>query len=184
MLAKSILDRLSTEPPWVFVTNSFGAIVAMEIARIHPEVVHALIISGCPGLKDYSPIPKNTRKLTLTDCAKIADSLFYDKAHISDSLIDATFKSLQQPGRMREFVRCLKIAKTYGVALAVEQLACPVLLAWGEHDLLTPFEPWKAVVGTRPNTTVQLISNSGHSPMIEQPVAFASAVSEFLNSFQ
>jgi pimeloyl-ACP methyl ester carboxylesterase len=69
-----------------------------------------------------------------------------------------------------------------GVRPAADRLAAlgkPVLVVWGERDVLTPTAPnverYRAA-----GLAVTVIPGAGHSPMVETPGAFVNAVTEFI----
>lgn len=57
-------------------------------------------------------------------------------------------------------------------------LGKPVLVFWGENDVLTPTAPnvtRYAAAGFSP----RVIAGAGHRPMVEKPAEFVSAVADF-----
>jgi 2-succinyl-6-hydroxy-2,4-cyclohexadiene-1-carboxylate synthase len=55
----------------------------------------------------------------------------------------------------------------------------PVLVVWGENDVLTPTQPNVSRYRAAGLETV-VIAGSGHSPIVEKPAEFVSAVKQFV----
>ena len=62
------------------------------------------------------------------------------------------------------------------------QIECPTLIVVGEQDGLTPPADSEAMAKAIPNSKLVKIPEAGHLSNLEQPAAFNSAVSSFLNS--
>jgi len=62
-----------------------------------------------------------------------------------------------------------------------QSVACPVLLALGEHDFISPPTAWTD--DTRPpRATTELFARSAHNPFVEQPHEFVAAVDRWLKA--
>lgn len=64
---------------------------------------------------------------------------------------------------------------------AVSELAMPVHLVVGEVDQLCPPDAMRAIAGLIAQVELTVISDAGHSPYFEDPVAFNTAVIGFLD---
>jgi pimeloyl-ACP methyl ester carboxylesterase len=56
----------------------------------------------------------------------------------------------------------------------------PALVICGKHDLLVPPAVGRELSDTLPDAHWELISNCAHFPPVEQPVATAEAITQFL----
>jgi pimeloyl-ACP methyl ester carboxylesterase len=65
------------------------------------------------------------------------------------------------------------------VADRLAELNKPVLVVWGEKDVLTPTPPNVTRYGAA-GLTPRVIAGSGHSPMIETPEAFLAKLADFI----
>ena len=65
------------------------------------------------------------------------------------------------------------------IAIDLAGLGKPVLVVWGEQDVLTPtaanVERYR-----RAGLTPTIIPKVGHSPMVEAPGEFVNAITEFI----
>lgn len=60
------------------------------------------------------------------------------------------------------------------------KLHIPVLILTGDKDQIIPPEKAKAMAAVVPKSTLTIIENSGHMPMLEQPDATTTAILDFL----
>ena len=65
------------------------------------------------------------------------------------------------------------------VADTLTGLDKPVLVVWGETDVLTPTDP-NVTRYLAAGLSPRIIAGSGHSPMVEKPDEFLSAIGEFV----
>jgi len=164
------------------LANSFGGLVALAFARRHPERVNALVLSGTPGLGDETNLGVGApRKLTRDYAFQLADHLFYDRATITDAMVDATFAAVTQPGARRNIVRLLRVARTARLEQWLGEVNVPTLLLWGAEDRVTPVAPWRTVAGRLPAARLVTVARCGHSPIVERPDDFCSLVAPFLD---
>src|SRR5207237_5121173 len=77
-------------------------------------------------------------------------------------------------------VRALKASRQYPIQDVLPEIRCPVLLAWGENDRVTPVEYWKLWACALDTLHLQTIPQCGHSPMIERPGVFNELLLGFL----
>jgi pimeloyl-ACP methyl ester carboxylesterase len=62
----------------------------------------------------------------------------------------------------------------------LQHIAEPTLVVWGERDRLVPTRLAQTWVDSIPNSRLELIPDSAHVPMVENPDAFTRAVLDFL----
>jgi pimeloyl-ACP methyl ester carboxylesterase len=62
------------------------------------------------------------------------------------------------------------------------QLEVPTRLVWGTGDRVLPYSQAKEAVSRLQEGSLELISDCGHSPHVEQPERFVSALDRFLKA--
>jgi pimeloyl-ACP methyl ester carboxylesterase len=62
---------------------------------------------------------------------------------------------------------------------ALERVACPVLLVWGERDRMVTHRGARLVTEALPDTTYALLDGIGHCPQVEAPERVADLLAEF-----
>jgi pimeloyl-ACP methyl ester carboxylesterase len=172
----------------VLVGHSMGGYVAIALAERDSERVERVVISDSPADASLTEMPT----LAGLACAPIIGPAV-------DRLrpVDAITGSSLQTGFAADFPvpplahRSLERLTHTGVCQsgaqaddrpAVERLAGlgkPVLVLWGERDVLTPtaanVERYRQA-GLAPT----VIRTAGHSPMVEAPGQFVTAITEFI----
>jgi pimeloyl-ACP methyl ester carboxylesterase len=80
----------------------------------------------------------------------------------------------------RGFVDAVAAAGRAVHATVPEAITCPVLLVWGERDLIAP--PWCArqMHGRLPDSELVVFAGAGHTPMIEFPERFNDLALRFI----
>jgi pimeloyl-ACP methyl ester carboxylesterase len=166
----------------VLCANSLGALVAMDFTFHFPDRVEALVISGSPGLPSQTK-PKMTvsRTVTVESAYAVANLLCYDRACLTDEMIETTFALLAHRGVLINIARALKAARDYDVRSILPHIDCPTLMIWGAHDRVTPVAEWQREIRLVKHGTLKLVEQYGHCPMLEQPNAFNAELLEFLS---
>lgn len=76
----------------------------------------------------------------------------------------------------------LAIYNTWDVSDKLSQIPCPVLHLYGEDDFTVLESSKKEILEKIPNVKAQVLERAGHFSALEQPVAFAKAVAEFVKA--
>lgn len=165
----------------VLFGNSLGALVALRLATLRPQAIIGLVISGAPGLGDVSLGLDPRDALSLDFAWKVATKVFVNPNAVPRQDIERIFRDVATPAGLATMARLLRSVRHYDTAVLLPQVRQPVLLAWGEHDLITPPEPWREHLSAFPDAEMVSIEDSGHCPMIEQPALFGDLVLDFLD---
>ncbi|RWA15421.1 hypothetical protein MBRU_10250 [Mycolicibacterium brumae DSM 44177] len=173
------------------VGHSMGGGVATAVAESAPELVDKVVVVdtyGDAGLKSMPALGEAVCWPLLgpaLDRFRAIDAV--DKSSLQTGFApdypvpEFAYRSLQ---RLTHTGVCDStviddLNATRPVAERLAGLGRPVLVLWGEHDVLTPTEPnvrRYADAGLAPT----VIAGSGHSPMVEKPDEFLAAVTPFL----
>ena len=78
--------------------------------------------------------------------------------------------------------RALRATKGYDARPLFDRIECPVLLLCGACDEVSPLEKWRDAATSFPDAEFVEIPDSGHSPMLEEPDLFASALLDWLDT--
>ena len=62
---------------------------------------------------------------------------------------------------------------------ALADIACPVLLIWGDRDRMVTHEGSRHILDALPETTYVLLDGVGHCPQVEAPERFVAALEDF-----
>jgi pimeloyl-ACP methyl ester carboxylesterase len=175
----------------VLVGHSMGGLVATALAESAPELVERVVVADTPGAQGMVAMPVLGNAVcwpvlgAALDRFRSIDAV--DKPSLQTGFAagfavpELAYQSLK---RMTHNALC--DAKTAGdineqraVADRLAGLGKPVQVVWGEDDVLTPTQPnvdrYRAA-GLDP----VVIAGSGHSPIVEKPAEFVSAVKQFV----
>jgi pimeloyl-ACP methyl ester carboxylesterase len=154
------LDRENIERA-VIGGNSLGGHVALAMALRNPKRVVGLLLAGSSGLFERSFDRKVPRRP-------------------SREWISEIHGTLSDIGRTMKIIRMAKSAKQDNLREVLHRIRCPVLLAWGADDTITP--PVVACEFKKyiPHAELEFINDCGHAPNIERPQELSGIMQRFL----
>ncbi|PJZ00738.1 alpha/beta hydrolase [Bacillus vallismortis] len=172
----------------VIVGNSLGGLLAMELASLIPEKVAAIVASGAPGMGSINlgigPPKKGSKEESKEWFRNLSEQLFVDQNCVNDKQLELLSEFFSNRRSFINMVRLAKEADRYDAKLLLPKIECPTLMLWGDQDKVSPIEPWEKSLTLNPQIQLQVIENSGHSPMMEKPKEFWHSVDRFLNNIQ
>ncbi len=197
----SFLDAVGVERA-VVVGNSFGGLVALHLAFSEPARVSALVLSDSAGLgRTVSPV---LAAVTLPGAGELARALAktrlgaYQRAvrralllfarpwQIPLKWVKDQYKLAQLPnftdatlGSVRTVVG--PMGQREVLLDRFPQLRMPTLIVWGIEDRVLPYSQAKDAIALVQDGSLELISNCGHLPHVEQPKRFVSTLGGFLS---
>lgn len=165
---------------------SFGALLALAIARARPGLVRSLILSDATlGRAHDAP---DVRERWWRHRERLAADL---STHSRERAAEIAGPDAA-PEIVEEIAAHMRRARPAGylaVARAIADtdarpwlgaLDVPTLVVCGEHDRVTGLDVSTTLSRTLPDARLVTVQGAGHAPHIEQPIAFAQAVREFL----
>lgn len=159
--------------------NSLGGHVAMRLYLANPDLVSCMILSATSGLYEHSvdtlPV-RPDEKFVREHMARV----FYHKKFITDEAVDEIAKILASRTNTLNLIHAARSAKKDNLLNELKNIKCPVLLLWGEDDLVTTIEVAEMFKKNIPNAKLVTVKGCGHAPMIEHPEWFAKEVEVFL----
>lgn len=160
------------------------------VARPRRDVLTGFIAPMIPGL---GPRLYRAHVRRRTPEILVREMLLRNVAH-PDAVSRETIAALEDearetastPGRARALERtnralgwAISGARERTWALA-RSLRVPVLLVWGEHDLMLPVQTGEAAVREIPGAQLVVLDGLGHNPYLEAPERFARTVLTFV----
>lgn len=172
----------------VLVGHSMGGIVATAVADRYPDLADKVVVSDTPGADELVALPLLGKMVCWPVIGPAMDHFRQVPAITESSLqtgFDANypvpdFAYLSLERLTFKGVCDSKGGTRPGVAATLADLGKPVLVIWGETDVLTPTAP-NVTSYTAAGLSPRVIAGSGHSPMVEKPAEFLSAISEFVS---
>ncbi|MDO3379801.1 alpha/beta fold hydrolase [Geoalkalibacter halelectricus] len=189
---------------WVvdtFVPNSYsmlghsmGAAIAMRYASKYPENLEKLILANTAGILHRTVI---TKTLLQPNISQNAPDLPKHVSQRADLLIGNVIDALNRIPLdidtllRNDFLRTTFIgrdpARVAALALVAEDFSpevfgiqTPTLILWGDRDAVAPLRTAHILRSNLPYSDLQIISETGHVPMLENPQIFNDAVIAYL----
>lgn len=197
----SFLDAVGVEHA-VVVGNSFGGLVALHLALSEPARVSALVLSDSAGLgRVVNPVMAaitlpgegelaralaKTRLGAYQRAVRRALLLFARPWQIPLKWVKDQYKLAQLPNFTDATLASLRttVDATGQREVLLDQLPrlqMPTLVVWGTEDKLIPYSQAKDAIARLQDGSLELISNCGHLPHVEQPKRFVSVLGQFLS---
>ncbi|PYI64679.1 hypothetical protein CVV68_21305 [Arthrobacter livingstonensis] len=182
--------------------NSVGGYWTLAYALAHPDRVDRLILIGEPAGSTRTLDPKVrilgtpiVNRLILSTIGrphrdpKALRGLMADPAKASGDVIDCFFAAASIPGAqvawrtMLELITGLRKPNnlTYALIPQLPTLQCPVLIAWGEHDM-APVTAGRELSRHIKKARFELIKDAGLIGWLDQPEAVGRLVRDFMNA--
>lgn len=168
----------------VAIGCAIGSLVAATYAAMDAAEVKALVLS------DTAPELGEESRLRTT--ARIEEVKQRGMAALLPGAIDLAFKNQPDDERRRSYAARFAANDPAGyIAIAggmigtdikpcLAALACPTLVAVGEHDVLLPPSLSRQVHALVPGSAFHVIPGAAHFPPYQAPEAFAALVQGFL----
>ncbi len=171
---------------------SWGGLLAQEFYRLYPSRVLRLILAGTYAgwLGSLGPDVARER---LTRCEREShlppDEIvpkwvpveFFHDASVDLAHEMANVVSSFHPAGFRLMAKSLAETDT---TAALEQIAVPVMLLWGEADRRSPVDVAERLASVIPGAELALIPEAGHISNMEQPERFNAGLRRFCQATQ
>lgn len=181
-LVEAYLPLLGQDSPVTIVGTSYGGMIAMLLAQERPEAVSRVIIADSGGFNAANSGHAFDRHDTDGYAAKLAHVIYHnpDKIRLNDlyRLQDTLKKHKRNVARLMNVANSDLSAPKHLEALG--KLGVPVHAIWGECDVVTPLSAAEFSL-KKFGATIDVIPDSGHSPMCESPLEFAELVNRRLS---
>lgn len=170
------IDGAQTRP-WI-LGHSLGAAIALETARMWPDMAAGLIlVNASTSLPLSEPFMER-----LVKDIPMAMGGFLQKAAgpgagpaIADTAL-ATINSLPPQTVINDFKAC----RTYNALPYLKDITLPVLVVYGEDDVITRPAEAREIASKLANATMAGIEHMGHMGILEAPDKIAGQIGRFL----
>lgn len=184
-----LLDGLGIRKAYV-LGHSLGGFIAQELALTRPDLVEKLILASTTyGGPTVIPItPEALEVLTKRDGnpvelvrrgIQVACAPGFGERHpeVVQELLEYRLTNPVPPAQYQAQVMA---GAAHNAENRIGQIACPVLVLFGEHDKVVPLGNAELLAGKLPNARVKILSGVGHVFPVEDPEATVQAILEFL----
>ncbi|ARC55636.1 Dihydrolipoyllysine-residue acetyltransferase component of acetoin cleaving system [Frondihabitans sp. 762G35] len=194
----AFLDALGIDSVDV-VGNSLGGAVAMALAVRDPGRVRHLVLINSAGFG--STVTSALRAIAVPVVGRVLlrpsektarqteRALFRDRSFVSEERIARSLRRGSRRGAMRAFrevahdlgtIRGIRPAWRARLTSAVAASRTPVLVLWGDRDLILPAEHLREAQRLLPDATTHLFAETGHMPHLERADEVAALILPFL----
>ena len=191
----SFLEKLKLEK-FHLAGNSLGGNIAWNYTADYPSKVEKLILvdaSGLPTNKSQPAIFKMAKTPILNSLflyitprfliKKNIEEVYEDDSKITDELINRYHKMALRVGNRKAFIDRAKTDFKLDAQVNLEKLKSiqtPTLLIWGAKDLWIPLANGIRMNEILVNSKLEVLENSGHVPMEENPRESLKLMNDFL----
>ena len=176
--------------------NSLGGNIAWNYSSEHPAKVEKLILvdaSGLPTNKEPPAIFKMAKTPVLRSLflyvtpkmliTKNIKEVYADDDKVTDELVTRYHKMALRAGNRQAFIDRAKTDFKLDAKINTDRLKSiqtPTLLIWGAKDLWIPLDNGKRMNRILVNSKLEVLENSGHVPMEENPKESLELLKNFL----
>jgi pimeloyl-ACP methyl ester carboxylesterase len=187
LIYEEAIRRLDLDEKPVVVGQSFGGMMALELAAAYPGLFGKLVVLDPIGLwRDDAPVanwiaapPQELPGMLFYDPEGEAAQAMFAMPEDPEAAVKAQAALVWAIGCTGKFVWPIP---DKGLASRLHRVDVPTLVVWGREDRLNPVvyaeEFGRRIKGSR----VEVIGECGHVPQAEQPEATYDLVSQFLAS--
>ncbi|MEL6656960.1 MAG: alpha/beta hydrolase [Bacteroidota bacterium] len=160
--------------------NSLGGHVSLLYTLAHPNKVRSVCLTGSSGLFENSMGSSFPRRGDYEFIRNKTEKTFFDPKVATKELVDEVFNTVNDRNRAIRIIATAKSAVRHNLSDKLDQIKVPTLLIWGKQDIITP-----PFVGEKFNeliegSTLHLVDECGHAPMMEHPSTFNNLLENFL----
>jgi len=159
--------------PRVLVGHGLGALLAIEVARRHPEVLDGVVMLG-GGPRLHVP------DLAGTDHDETVSRLLAASMREPDGEVGDTFAAAMDAIAPRTLASDLAMSARLAVGATAGQVHCPVLIVVGEQDAWAPPPEAADLAAALPASHMIVVAQAGHLVQADAPATTALLIAAFL----
>jgi len=156
----------------ILLGNSLGGHIALYHAKMYPEKMLGLVITGSSGLYESAMGDSYPRRGDYDYIQKKAEAVFYDPKIATKEIVDEVYAMANDRIKLIKTLTIAKSAIRHNMAKDLPKMHVPTCIIWGRNDSVTPPEVALEFEKLLPNSTLYWIDKCGHAAMMEQPEEF------------
>jgi pimeloyl-ACP methyl ester carboxylesterase len=164
----------------ILLGNSLGGHIALYHAKMYPEKMAGLIITGSSGLYESAMGDSYPRRGDYDYITKKAQDVFYDPAVATKDIIDEVYAMANDRIKLIKTLTIAKSAIRHNMAKDLPKMHIPTCIIWGKNDNVTPPDVAEEFHKLLPNSSLYWIDKCGHAAMMEHPDEFNHLMHDWL----
>lgn len=164
----------------ILLGNSLGGHIALYHAKMYPEKMLGLVITGSSGLYESAMGDSYPRRGDYEYIKQKAESVFYDPKVATKEMIDEVFSMANDRIKLIKTLTIAKSAIRHNMAKDLPKMHIPTCIIWGKNDNVTPPDVAEEFHKLLPNSSLYWIDKCGHAAMMERPDEFNDLMFEWL----
>lgn len=164
----------------ILLGNSLGGHIALLTAKLYPETIKAMIITGSSGLYESAMGESYPRRGDYDFIKKKAEDVFYDPAVATKEIVDEVFETVNDRSRLIRTLAISKNAIRHNMAKDLPKMNIPTCIIWGKQDHVTPPDVAIEFDKLLPDSDLYWIDKCGHAAMMEHPEEFNQILDKWL----
>lgn len=189
-MAQRLLDELPGDEPLVFIGSSMGGMLAMHIARLAPQRVKALALLSTSARADTPELIELRSNAIVQfeagEAAKVLEAnavfAFHPDNGRDEAVVAAYVQSILRAGVPQLVAQNRAVMAREDMRAWLPALRCPVLVACGDRDFVTPLAMSEEIAALIPGAQLAVIERAGHLMTWEQPEAVNRLLLDWLAS--
>ncbi len=157
------------------LAHSFGARVALQLAKKHPESAGSMVLTGAAGIRPKSNVP--IWKQAVSRLGKTAGKFGPPGAWLKEKLYAKIASAdYRNAGAMRPIL--VKVVNE-DMRPILPDIHHRILLLWGEKDMDTRLEAGRIMNAGLDNSALVVMEGCGHYAFMDKPDEFYSHLKQF-----
>ena len=165
---------------YILMGNSLGGHIALYFAKMYPENISGMILTGSSGLYENAMGGSFPRRGDYEYVTKKVQDVFYDDAIATKEIIDESFATINDRSKLIRTLALAKSAIRHNMAKDLPKMKMPICLVWGKNDIVTPPDVAEEFDKLLPNSDLFWVDKCGHTPMMEHPDTFNEILDKWL----
>ena len=166
---------------YIVCGNSLGGLLALKIHAAKNINSVGAIVSGSPGFGKTSDLGLSAKRFfSLTDAEYVSSLLFSNKDCVTKEQMGASLKYFSKRKSLLNIAKYMKNTNDVNIDSILKNLNDNVMLIWGANDNITSTEGVKKKISINDHLYLEMISNCGHSPMLEKPKDFSFLMDQYI----
>jgi len=164
----------------ILLGNSLGGHISLYFAKMYPEFVKGLVITGSSGLYESGMGESYPKRGDYEYIKKKSEDVFYDPKVATKEIVDEVFATVNDRIKLLKTLTIAKSAIRHNMAKDLPKMEVPTCIIWGKNDKVTPPEVAEEFNKLLPNSDLFWIDKCGHAAMMEHPDEFNNILFSWL----